>query len=89
MGDEIFRDDHTFADDSSRVVLFAYRNESYPEGVCYRMQYYDTDTGETLLRYDNDTKTPRSAGTTDTLVRNGAASSSRTYGHTRTAFSTS
>jgi hypothetical protein len=53
MGDEIFRDDHTFADDSSRVVLFAYRNESYPEGVYYRMQYYDTDTGETLLRYDN------------------------------------
>ena len=29
MSDEIFRDDHTFADDPSRVVLFACRDASW------------------------------------------------------------
>lgn len=58
MAEEIFRDEHTFADDPSRVVLFACRDESYPEGVYYRMQYYDTETGETLLRYDDAHEDP-------------------------------
>jgi len=58
MSDEIFRDDHTFADDPSRVVLFACRDDSYPGGVYYRMQYYDTETGETLLRYDDAHEDP-------------------------------
>lgn len=58
MADEIFSDTHTFADDSSRVVLFAYTDDSYPEGIYYRMHYYDTETGETLVRYDNAYEDP-------------------------------
>lgn len=53
MNDELFDDDHTFGDDPSRIVAYARTDPGYPGGVYYRMQYYDTEVEETILRYDN------------------------------------
>jgi hypothetical protein len=42
----------TFAD-GTRVRLFAVESTDYPGGFNYRFQYYDPNTGEEFLRYDN------------------------------------
>ena len=52
MADVLYDDDHVFRD-GSRMVIYARREPDCPGNVYYRMQYYDMETGETLLRYDN------------------------------------
>lgn len=52
MSDVLFDDEQVFRD-GSRIVLYARKEPGYPGEVYYRMQYYDTETGSTLLRYDN------------------------------------
>lgn len=51
-GDVQLDDEIEFAD-GTRAVLFAVESSGYPEGVNYRLAYFDPATGEELLRYDN------------------------------------
>lgn len=51
-GDVLVDAEHTLQD-GTRIRLFAVESSEYPAGVNYRFQYYDPDTGDSLLRYDN------------------------------------
>jgi hypothetical protein len=63
MGDGDVRVDtaHSFPD-GTRVRLFAVESSAYPGGVNYRFQYYDSDTGDEFLRYDNSRVATHGAG---------------------------
>lgn len=52
MVDETLQGDETLSD-GTRIVYFACRDGSYPDDVYYRMHYFDTATGATLLRFDD------------------------------------
>lgn len=42
--------------DGTRIDAVGYSvepSDEYPDGVKYSFQYYDSETGETVLRYDN------------------------------------
>lgn len=60
-GDVLLDTEYTFRD-GSRVRLFAVESSAYPGGVNYRFQYYDPETGRTLLRYDNSRIPTHGAG---------------------------
>ena len=48
-----------------RIIVEAWnipKNEEFPHGIKYSYQAYDTETGQTLLRYDNHN---RHAGSRD------------------------
>ena len=60
-GDVLVDAEHTFRD-GTRVRLFAVESSDYPGGVNYRFQYYDPETGDSLLRYDNSRVPTHGAG---------------------------
>jgi len=41
------------ATEGTRVQLFAVKDSTSPGGYQYRFQYYEPETGEEILRYDN------------------------------------
>ena len=41
------------AAEGTRVQLFAVKDSTSPGGYHYRFQYYEPETGEEILRYDN------------------------------------
>lgn len=53
--------EHTLSD-GTRVRLFAVESSNYPGGVNYRFHYYDPETGDSLLRYDNSQVPAHGAG---------------------------
>ena len=53
-GDIILDESFPVEKDGSRyVVVFTVVDSGYPGGYYYRFQYYDTDSEEAILRYDN------------------------------------
>lgn len=45
--------------DGTKIEVLAWdvpESEEFPEGIKYKFQAYDLETGETLLRYDNHNK---------------------------------
>jgi hypothetical protein len=60
-GDVLVDTEHTFRD-GSRVRLFAVESSEYPGNVNYRFQYYEPETGEGFLRYDNSQVPTHGAG---------------------------
>ncbi len=60
-GDVLVDTEHTLRD-GTRVRLFAVESADYPGGVSYRFQYYDPETGDSLLRYDNSQIPSHGAG---------------------------
>lgn len=44
-------DDEIGFEDGTRAVLFAVESSDYPGGVNYRMAYFDSETGEEILRF--------------------------------------
>ena len=60
-GDVLVDTEHTLRD-GTRVRPFAVESSGYPGGVNYRFQYYDPETGDSLLRYDNSQLPTHGAG---------------------------
>ena len=60
-GDVVVDTEHT-RPDGTRVRLFVVESSDYPGGVNYRFQYYDPETGDSLLRYDNSRVPTHGAG---------------------------
>jgi len=48
--------------DGTKLRLFAVESSAYPGGVNYRFQYYDSDTGDSFLRFDNSQVPTHGAG---------------------------
>lgn len=55
---DIRLDDEVEFQDGTRAVLFAVESSDHPGGINYRMAYFDPETGDMLLRYDNS-RVPR------------------------------
>lgn len=51
-------------DDGTKLRLFAPESLAYPGGVNYRFQYYDPDTEDSFLRFDNSQVPPTAPVTT-------------------------
>jgi len=60
-GDVLVDTDATLGD-GTKIRLFAVESSTYPGGVNYRFQYYDPDTGDSFLRFDNSQVPTHGAG---------------------------
>lgn len=60
-GDVLVDTEHALRD-GTRIRLFAVERSEYPGDVNYRFQYYDAETGDSLLRYDNSRVPTHGAG---------------------------
>lgn len=48
--------------DGTKLRLFAVESSAYSGSVNYRFQYYDSDTGDSFLRFDNSQVSIHGAG---------------------------
>jgi hypothetical protein len=60
-GDVLVDTDVTLGD-GTKLRLFAVESSTYLCGVNYRFQYYDPDTGDSFLRFDNSQVSTHGAG---------------------------
>jgi hypothetical protein len=48
--------------EGTEVILFAIENSDYPGGCNYRFQYFQSENGDRILRYDNSQVPRHDAG---------------------------